>query len=641
MNNKIKKDTGASKAAKGILGSLDLRLIEPAGLIVRYWEWVLLFSILYMSWFEIFSDKEREGVHIWLGCYLGYLLILEILRRYWSPIYDTLAFRTIRIVINLIVISVLINIAPTRSYLLVLAFTVPIFAGIVYFVDYTWAKVGVVALAILGLYAAGIYFARETQLTLIQFIVLALLLIFLSVGFEFFRRKVNLVPSRLTELAKELHKTLDLQLLMEEILDKAIEITRAQRGLIIVINPRNKKYVGHHMQNFVLQENHSIENLASQCFVLVNGHPFECPDLLAAFGDRNIYAQFFISPPRSVLAEPLFNQAGQVIGVINVAHDDRNSFDKISKNLLKEFAFLVSNAIDNSFQHREIILREARNREAGEKFVSADSDDEVIKILLEEVLQQIPHAEQLVLHRYNKDGDELLPIGHLTPESTPKSLVWSGSKPAEIRSPLRLGYGIAGHALELRDTILVPDVDRHPWYIRLGNNQHIKSLLVAPLFDNADNELFGTLSLVSAKPSAFNLDDESILTHLTTQASLAIAKFRDFQAWKEQGGTLRKILEQIRTFDIDASENALCKQIAEAGASLLGFKVARIRILSKDDQLVTVAVTGVSDSGKKKLLNTNLPYAELKPFLSWTLSVRLLKKGPISRRRAVFGALGW
>lgn len=609
------KNVGASKVAKGLLGSLDRRLVEPAGLIIRYSGWVLFFSILYMVGFEIFGEKERGGLYIWLGGYAGYLLFLEILRMYWSQAYDTVPFRTIRIFVNLIVISVLINIAPTKSYLLVLAYTVPIFAAIVYFADYTWAKAGVVALAILGLYAAGVYFAGETRLTLIQIVTLTLLLIVLSIGFEFFRRKVNLVPGRLTEFAKELHKTLDLQQLMEEILYKAIEITQAQRGLIIVINPRNKKYVGHYMQNFILRENHSIEDLASQCFVLGNGQPFDSPDLLTAFSNKSIYAQFFEFPPRSVLAEPLYNRAGQVIGVINVAHDDRNGFDKISKNLLKEFAFLVSNAIDNCFQHREIILREARSREVGEKFVSADSDDDVIKILIEEVRQQIPHAEQLILHQYSAEGEELFPICCLTPESTSKVFVWSAPRTAEFQSLLRFGYGIAGHALELRDTILVPDVDRHPWYVKNNNNHNTKSLLVAPLFDNADNELFGTVSLVSAKPSAFNLDDESILTHLTTQASLAIAKFRDFQGWKEQGGTLRKILEQIRTFDIDVSENTLCEQIAEAGASLLGFKVARIRILGKDDQLVTVAVTGVSDSMKAKLMNRNLPYSELKPLL--------------------------
>lgn len=613
---KMQKDVGASKAAKGILGSLDRRLVEPAGFIVRYWGWGMLISIIYMSWFEIFGRNEQQGVYFWLGSYMGYLVLLEILRKYWSQVYDTQPFRMIRIIVNLIVISVLMSIATTGGYLLIFAYTVPVFAAIVYFVDYNWVKVIVVASAIVGLYTGGIIFAHENPLALSEFLILTLLLITLSIGFEYFRRKVNLVPSRLTEIAKELHKTLDLQQLMEEILHHAIEITQAQRGLIIVINPRNKKYAGHFLHNFVLRKDRSIEELASKCFVLVQGRPFENLNLLATFSNKTIYHEFFQSQPRSVLAEPLYNRDGQVIGAINVAHNDTNGFDKISKNLLKEFAFLVSNAIDNSFQHREIVLREAQNREAGEKFVSAGNEDETIKILIEEVRQQIPHSERLILHRYHSEGEVLTPLCCLTAENTSKLFVWSNSKPSEIKPSLRFGYGVAGHALELRDTVLVTDVDHHPWYVKLGNEQTTKSLLVAPLFDNNDNELFGTLSLESAKLSAFNLDDETTLTHLTTQASLAIAKFRDFQGWKEQGGILRKILEQIRTFDLTASENALCEQIAEAAASLLGFKVARIRILSKDGQLVTKAITGVSDLSKKRLIKKNLPYSELEPFLS-------------------------
>src|SRR6185503_19325076 len=124
------------------------------------------------------------------------------------------------------------------------------------------------------------------------------------------------------------------------------------RGLIIIIDPRTKKYVGHSLYNFKLNANQSIENLARKCYVLVHGQPFESPDIIAAFNNNNIYAEFFDSPPRSIMAEPLYNRAGQVTGVINVAHNDPNRFDRISRNLLRELAFLMSNAIENCFVHR-------------------------------------------------------------------------------------------------------------------------------------------------------------------------------------------------------------------------------------------------------------------------------------------------
>ncbi len=616
VTQKVKKEVGASRAAKGILGSLDRRLVEPAGLLVRSSGWVLFVFILYMLWSGMFPEEARGSIYIWLGVYAGYLLLLEFLRRTWTRGYDTWFFRMTRISINLVVISSLISISATGRSLLIFAYTVPMFAAIIYFSDHNWVKVTVGAAAVLGLYLAGIPFARDTRLTPGHFVVLAAVLAVLGIGFELFRRKVDSGPARLTEIARELHKTLDLQRLIEDILKHAVKITQAQRGLIIVINPRNKRYVGHTLQNFALRANHSIEDLASKCLISAHKQPFENADLHGAFNNKDIYNEFFESVSGSVMAELLYDQAGQVIGVVTVASDEPNEFDKISKSQLREFGFLVSSAIDNCFRHREITLRDVRDREAGEKFVSANSEDEVIKTLVREVRQQIPHAEELILHRYSEDSEELFPVCWLTPEITSKYFDWSVPKPAGSTPLMRLGYGLAGHALELHDTILVPDVNHHPWYVRNDNQRKTRSLLVAPLFDLVDNEQYGTLSLESTEPSAFNFEDETIITHLTTQASLAIAKFRDFQGWKEEGGTLRKILEQIRTFDVSLPEAALCEQIADAAAKLLGFKIARIRLLSQDDQLVTAAVTGVPESIRNSLINTSLPYAELKPFLT-------------------------
>jgi GAF domain-containing protein len=461
-------------------------------------------------------------------------------------------------------------------------------------------------------------------------LIFALVLGVLTVGIEIFRQRTYLVPSRLPEIARELYKTLDLQQLMVAILENAIAITLAQHGLIIVINPRTKRYVGHALYNFNLRPNRSIENLAKKCFVLVHGEPFESPDLGAAFATNTVYHEFFDVQPSSIMAEPLFNRSGQVMGVINVAHDNANNFDKISRSLLKEFAFLVSNAIERCFEHREVILREAKSREAGEKFVSAGSEDDVVTILIEEVRQQIPHAEKLTVHKYLPENDGLLPIHSYSLEATPSLYLWTGRRPRKLKPDLWLGYGIAGHALELKDTILVPDVDHHPWFVPLDHALDVKSLLVAPLFDPQDNELYGTISIEGSKPSAFNLDDESTLTYLSTQASRAIAKFRDFHAWREQGGILRKILEQIRSFDIGGTERILSTQIADAAASLLGFKIARIRLLSKDDMLVTVAVAGVPGQTRERLLSMDLPYSQLKPFLNETVKAEssyLIKRG--------------
>ncbi len=395
-------DVGASKVAKGMLGSLDRRLIDPAGTLIRFSGWVMIAFIAYITFVDSVKENERVKIFTWLIVYSVYLVILEIVRKYLGDKYDTPLFRSLRVGVNLIVISCLVGIAPSERHLLIFAYCVPIFASVVYFAENIWAQLLVFFIVIGGMTIGHMVFNEGTFLHIEDFLKSTLVLVVLSVGFDYFRRRVYLMPSSLTELAREMNKTLDLQQLMEDILTRSIEITQAQRGVIIVIDPRNKKYVGHKLYNFQLNDNSSIEELAKKCFVLVNGKPFDSTDMMQAFKDKSIYYRFFGVQPRSLLAEPLFNRTGEVIGVINVAHNDANGFEKISKNLLHEFAFLVSNSIENCFEHRQVVLSEAKSRETGTKYASADSEDDVIQILIDETRQQVLHAEKITLHKYKR-----------------------------------------------------------------------------------------------------------------------------------------------------------------------------------------------------------------------------------------------
>jgi|GEM_PF-3442004 len=607
-------DVGASKAAKVLLGGIDRRLVKPAAFLVRISGWILVVITVYLTLFENFNQRELKNIDTWIYIYVAYMLMLEIARKRSSEIYEKPLFRGVRIIFNLVMISVLVSIAPMQRHLLIFAFTVPLFATIVYSGENHWLKLGVFALSLFGIYCGAILFPAA-DLRPGHFIIYTIVLACLTIGFEVFRRRIKNLPSHLTELAKGLHKTLDLQQLMSEILMNAMDVTLAQMGLIIVINPRTKRYVGHILINLKLKPEQSIENLALKCFVLTHARAFASPDIVTEFNDKSIYHEFFETQPRSVLAEPLHNRAGQVMGVINVGHNDSNGFDKISRSQLKEFAFLVGNAIENCFEHREVKLREAKSKEAGEKFVSANNEDEAIHILIEELRQQVPHAEKLTVHQYIPNKGDLLPIHSFSLDATPNLYLWTSIKSKKLKPDLRLGYGIAGHALEIKDTILVPDTDHHPWYVKLDQTDEIASLLVAPLYNPKNDELYGTVSLESKKRYAFNLEDESTLTYLSTQASRAFAKVKEFQAWREQGGTLRKILDEIRIYDLSSTEDEILQQLTDFATRLLGFKFARIRILNEAGQLVTKAVSGVPERTRKKLLGTELPYSQLEPFL--------------------------
>lgn len=611
-------EVGASKAAKVLLGGLDRRLTIPATVIVRYSGWILITLIVYLTYFGNITPKEHRFLIFWIIAYVAYMLLLEVARKYASETYEAYWFRAIRLMIMLMLVSVLVSILPEERHILIFAYMFSLLAAVVYFGENIWVVIGVFLLAVCGIYVGETIFIDNIALKPEHFLLYSLVLAVLTLFFEVVRNRIiRAIPGGLiTDLAKDLHKTLDLQQLMTKTLQNAMSLTVAQRGLIIVINPRTKKYVGHALHNFKFRSGMTVESLARNCFVLIHGQPFDNPDIFSTFNDQSIYYKYFLSQPRSVLAEPLYNREHEVIGVINVAHNNTHGFDKFSKLLLKEFAFLVGTAIENCFEHRQIKLREARGREAGGKFISAGSEDEAINILIEEVRRQIPNVEKLTIHQLLPETGDLLPIHSYSIEETPNTYLWSGPKPSKLKPDLRIGYGIAGHALELRDTILVPDVEIHPWFVKLEHAQYIKSLLVAPIFGVYWKEPYGTVSLESSKPFAFNLEDESTLTYLATQTSRSITKVKEFQAWREQGSILRQILEQIQSFDLSATEDEILQRISDTAIRLLGFKIARIRILNEQRNLVTKAVSGVPEETRRKLMEIDLPYEELKPFLN-------------------------
>jgi GAF domain-containing protein len=611
------QEVGASKVAKTILGRLDRRLIDPAGMLIRISGWLFLGLVVYMYFLEVFASHEKPYVLGWIGIYFGYLVLLELIRKTSSGLYDTSVFRTVRVLANIILMSSLISVASTGRFILALAYTVPIFAAIVYFSKFAIGKVAVVIISLMAFLLSGTIFSIDIKLNWDQFTLISLILTILSVLFNYTYDQVRLGPSRLTELAREYHKTLDLQILKEDILLEAITSTRAQHGLLIIINPHTGRYVDDSLKGFVLRNSRTIEELVKKCAVLKSGTPFECVDLQKIFGENSLYNTMFESRTRSVLAEPLFSRDGGILGVISVAHDNADRFDRLSKTDLHEFAFLVSSAIENCFLHREATLRDLQNRDISEKFAIAKSENDVVTLLINEVCLRIPFAEHCVLHRYDSLTEGLIPVSAV--RSVDKEYVHLWSQPEESKRPtnLKLGHGLAGRALHLREVLRVKNVDHSPWYAPFPSEGKIKSLLVAPLYNPSNNESFGTISLQNDKESAFNVDDETVIAYIAGQCSLAIAKLRDIDGLREREGTLRKTLEEIRLFDLDASEEDLCKQIAITSTRLLGFKIGRVRIMDRDGlQLKTIATVGIPTHEANKLIGETMPYFAILPFIN-------------------------
>ena len=98
--------------------------------------------IFYLSSFENLPKSEYKSIYIWIGLYVIYMVSLEIIRKLSSKFYETQWFRAIRILVNLIMISLLTIIFPVERHLIIFAYTIPISAESFDYDENNYVKTG-------------------------------------------------------------------------------------------------------------------------------------------------------------------------------------------------------------------------------------------------------------------------------------------------------------------------------------------------------------------------------------------------------------------------------------------------------------------------------------------------------------------
>lgn len=609
---KWRKDFASERLPASLLRTSDPRLRERAGQIYRGLGFILCFIVLYLIVFDFFPSSSNY-VKAWIGTYLGYLIILEVIRFQKKAFFDDPVFRFTRIIINITFITLLLAVPSNAKFIVGLFYTIPIFAAIVYFPKDRVKLIAVGFLVTTSLLFAEIIMGGDIPLTFLQFIFNIFVLVLFSFGFFWFQNNIVFGTDVISQISEHLYTTLDIDKLAKYIVQTSKKLAHADRSLLIVIDPDQKTYINHAEIGFDLKDGCTIEDVARKCYVLSNGVPFDCEDMTSYFNDRDIYSKFFKCKPQSVFAVPLMNNDQKVVGVLNVASDKPNQFDDSTKDLILGFSNIASNAAENSLTYRQLKLTEIKGRSLESKFANARDQREIFGLILEGVKSQFKSVN-CVIHKLEnkvmKKSENIV----LTP------VVWDADIYERIEiipSSFEYGTSLAGHALILRQPILANDVGKDPRYLQRKEEENINSLLVCPMYDPNSEESYGVINLFSDEIGFFTTSDEIKLTSLAHQASLAFSRMRELEKWQEQGGILRKILNEVRYIDFGKSDEVLCHQLAETATKLLGFKIARIRILDEvTDDLVTVAFCAPTDHPISEYIGHRMPKSVLDPFIT-------------------------
>jgi PAS domain S-box-containing protein len=222
---------------------------------------------------------------------------------------------------------------------------------------------------------------------------------------------------------------------------------------------------------------------------------------------------------------------------------------------------------------------------------------ELCQLLADAAKAGVPASDAAVVHLLGgEDNETLVPHG-----SSNIDLTTLG------RSLMGIGIGVAGHAIQSRETINVPDVDKDDRYRQLPPSFiPFKSLLVAPMYVGGKN--VGTISVHSIKEGVFNERDKRFLTTLAAQGATAIANAELYDTRTRRRQQISDILEASRIFGLHQLLDTLLKTIATEVCRCSGYRIAVVNLLDEaSNEIVVKAMTGVSPAGSRKLEGMRIP----------------------------------
>ncbi|MBN1535891.1 MAG: GAF domain-containing protein [Anaerolineales bacterium] len=312
----------------------------------------------------------------------------------------------------------------------------------------------------------------------------------------------------LFDINKELTATFD----VDEILARAISLTsRVLNGVLgqaFLYHPEEELLILHSLCGVtpaLLPDTH--EKIKLQLgdglagWVALNHLPTIIPDVnqdvrwLRVDGlDDNI---------QSAISAPIM-AADNILGVINVLHNDKDAFSTNQLELLQAICQEVGLALSNANSYQEV-KRRLTEMTLMQSLAQKFNQRLEVQVILDEVVKQLGEMFGYPLVEiFLTDGDQL------------KVKAFYGS--IDPIKEIAAGVGIVGRAIRVGKAILVPDVSEDDDYIKDYPNTVAE--LAVPIF--RENEVVGAINIETDRLSQLCERDRELLEVLAGQVSIAL-----------------------------------------------------------------------------------------------------------------------
>jgi GAF domain-containing protein len=180
---------------------------------------------------------------------------------------------------------------------------------------------------------------------------------------------------------------------------------------------------------------------------------------------------------------------------------------------------------------------------------SSTNPDETLQTILARVEHIIPY-----------EGGEI--CLYVPEENGLRVRAWRGQPGYDTRGRVyKMGEGFTGGIAARRESLLVPDIEKHPTikavHTQLGEKSYVRSFVGVPLL--VGDRLVGTLELVSTEPNRFDDHMQQLLETISLQAAVAI---ETAQRVEKRERELQEQIAQLKLV-IQINEERRSRQVAE------------------------------------------------------------------------------
>jgi sigma-B regulation protein RsbU (phosphoserine phosphatase) len=248
---------------------------------------------------------------------------------------------------------------------------------------------------------------------------------------------------------------------------------------------------------------------------------------------------------RSELAVPLIVK-NRVIGVLNLEAQEAGRFTEEHKRLLTLIGSRMAVGIENARLYTRT-TRQARTlvllNEIARELTSILNVDELLKRIAE-LLSRLIDYQMFSILLLDTAGEQLQHRFSLRFQEN-----------IQLKHDITLGQGVVGYAVQHREAVLVPDVNKDSRYIRL--NPETRSELAVPLIYK--DKVIGVLDLEHTRRGFFTDDHKRTVTTLAAQVAIALENARLYEEIARQEKRLERDLALARELQFRLLPHSLPK----------------------------------------------------------------------------------